>query len=124
MHDCAARALETLERARNELRARLGQHLDGNIARNQALLDKLSYEVELGLRGGGKADLDFLEADAHEMLKHSQLARRVHGLDQSLVAVSQVNAAPDRRGSDCAVGPGAVGDVYGGEGSILGCRCP
>ena len=48
----------------------------------------------------GKADLDFLVAHLHQQAEHAQLALRVHRLDQRLVAVAQVDAAPDRRSRD------------------------
>ena len=59
----------------------------------------------------GKADLDLLEADRHELPEHAQLALRVHRLDQRLVAVAQVRLQPDRRPGDRARGPRPVGKV-------------
>ena len=115
---------QALERAGDELRARLGEHLDGDIGRDQVLLDELAHEVELGLGRRREADLDLLEADPHEVLEHPQLAGGVHGLDQRLVAVAQVHAAPGWGRGERARGPGAVGDVDGGERAVLGCGCP
>ena len=60
-------------------------------------LDQQPHEVEVGLRSRRETDLDLLEADPHQHLEHAQLALGVHRLDQRLVAVAQVDAAPDRR---------------------------
>src|SRR5690606_41770042 len=97
VHDGPARALERLEGALDELVARLGEDLDGDVLRDQVLLDQQPAEIEVGLRGGRETDLDFLEADLAQGSEHPQLALGVHGLDQRLVAVTQVDAAPDRR---------------------------
>ena len=105
--------------ARNELRTRLGQHLDGDVVGNQVLLDDFAHEVEIGLRRGRKSHLDFLEADLHQHVEHAALARRIHRFDQRLIAVAQIDAAPDRRRLNDAVRPGAVGEVDRGKGSIL-----
>src|SRR5690606_36058666 len=75
---------------------------------DEVFLDEAAHEIELDLRGRGKADLDLLEADLHELLEHAQLALHVHGLDQRLVAVAQVRAQPDRCALDYGVGPGTV----------------
>ena len=109
MHDGAARAFQRLVGARDQLGPRLRQHLNGHIIGNQALLDDLAHEVEIRLRSGGKSDLDFLEADSDQHVEHAALARRVHGLDQRLVAVPQIDAAPGRRRRDDGVGPGPIG---------------
>ena len=56
----------------------------------------------------GKPDLDLLEADVDQRLEQRQLALGVHGVDQRLVAVAQVDAGPARGPRELAVGPGAV----------------
>ena len=53
------------------------------------------HEIEIRLRGGGKAHLDFLEAHVQQGIEHAHLALVAHGLDQRLVAVAQVHRAPD-----------------------------
>ena len=97
VHDRAPSAAQALESARDEVGARLGQNLDGDVLGNQAAFDQLAGEVEVGLGGGRKADLDLLEADLQQLLEHPHLARGVHGLDERLVAVAQVDAAPRGR---------------------------
>ena len=61
---------------------------------HQVLLDDFAHEIEIGLRGGGKSDFDFLEAYFHQHVEHAALAGAVHGFDQRLVAVAQIDAAP------------------------------
>src|SRR5690606_3524165 len=54
-----------------------------------------------------------------ELLPHAQLALGAHRLDERLVAVAQVDAAPRRRRREHAVGPGAVGQRDRREGTVL-----
>ena len=57
----------------------------------------------------GKADFDLLVAHAHQQVEHAALACRAHRVDQCLVAITQVDRAPQRCFVDDAIGPGAVG---------------
>jgi len=98
---------------------RLHQHLDGDVVRDRALLDERAHEVEVGLRGGGEADLDLLEAHLAQEAEHASLAIRVHRLDQGLVAVPEVDRAPDRRLGDDLGRPLSVGEGNGPEGNVL-----
>ena len=77
----------------------------------RSCFDELAHEVEIGLRGGREADLDLLEAHAHQQVEHAALALGPHRLDQRLVAVAQIDAAPDRRALDDAGRPLSVGQV-------------
>ncbi len=74
MHDGARCAAQALERALNQVGARLREHLHRHVIRNQTLVDELAHEVEIGLRSGREAHLDFLEADSHQVLEHPPLA--------------------------------------------------
>ncbi|MCO5611506.1 hypothetical protein L7F22_065759 [Adiantum nelumboides] len=112
VHDRRVRALAGLEGPLDQLRAGLGQHLDLDVVRDRALLDDLADEVEVGLARGREADLDLLVAHAHQQVEHAPLARRAHRVDQRLVAVTQVDRAPQRRGVDELVRPGAVGQRH------------
>ena len=102
-------ALEALEGAPDQLVARLGQYLDGNVRRYLLVFDEEAHEVEIGLRGGRKADFDLLEAHADEGVEHAHLALGTHGLDKRLVAVSEIDRAPGRRPADHFGGPLPVG---------------
>ena len=59
----------------------------------------------------GKADLDLLEAHVEQQVEHARLALVAHRVDQRLVAVAQVDRAPDRRLVDAFGRPGAVGET-------------
>ncbi len=96
----------------DQLRAGLGEHLDGHVVRDQVLLDDLADEIEVGLAGRREADLDLLVAHPDQQLEHAALAGRAHRVDQRLVAVAQVDRAPLRRRADPGAGPGAVGQRY------------
>ena len=109
VNDGAANAFDRFKRALDERIARLHQHLDGNVGRDQVALDQVAAEVKIGLRSGGKADLDFLESHLDQFEEHASLARRIHGLDQGLIAVAQVDAAPDGRLLDGSRRPLTVG---------------
>ena len=67
----------------------------------EVLVDELADEVEVGLGGRREADLDLLEAHLHQDLEHPQLAGGVHRVDQSLVAVAEIDAAP--AGAPCSM---------------------
>ena len=85
-----------LESPADQMVARLCQHLDCDIFRDQPLIDQQSNEIEVSLRCRRETDLDLLEADTHQSLEHAQLACRIHRFDQRLVAVTQIYAAPQR----------------------------
>ena len=117
--DRAARALDRLVGALDQLGPRLREHGDRRVVRDQVLLDEAADELEVGLRRRREADLDLLHAERDEQVEHLLLARRVHRLDEGLVPVAQVGRAPDGRAVDDAVRPGAVGQVDGLVGAVL-----
>ena len=108
MDDRAPRAFERLECAGDQFGPALHQHLKRDVVRHAAFLDAPAPEVEVGLRRGREAHLDLLEAHLHERLEHAQLAHGVHRVDQRLVAVAQVDRAPQGRLLDALVGPSPV----------------
>ncbi len=100
-------ALQALVRALDQLLAALREHLDRDVVGDPVLLDQLADEVEVGLARRREADLDLLEAHRDQFFEHPQLAGRVHRVDEGLVAVAQVDRAPqrclvdDRRSATC-----------------------
>ena len=102
-------ALDRLERALDEFRAALGQNLDRDAVGDRAALDDRADEIEVGLRGGGKGDLDLLEPHADKESEHAVLAVDAHRLDERLVAVAKIDRAPDRGLVDDPRRPLAVG---------------
>jgi hypothetical protein len=97
MNDCPRSAAQRLERPPDQLVTRLRQHLDRDVVWDQLLLDDLADEGEIGLRSGGEADLDLLEAEPQQEVPEAPLAVRAHRLDQRLVAVAEVDRAPGGR---------------------------
>ena len=112
-------SLDALVGALDELLAALREHLDRHVVGDPVLGDELADEVEVGLARRREADLDLLEPHRHEGVEHVQLARRVHRVDQRLVAVAEVDGAPQRRRLDDAVGPRAVGEDDRHVGRVL-----
>ena len=106
--DRPLRALQALVRALDQVAAALRQDLDRDVVRDEVLFDQLADEVVVGLRRRRKADFDFLEAHGHQGLEHLHLAARIHRVDEGLIAIAQVDRAPQRRLLDLAVGPLAV----------------
>ncbi len=102
----ARRALTGLEGALDQLGAGLGQYLDGDVIGDQVFGDDLADEVEVGLAGRREADLDLLVTHLDQQGEHRALASRGHRVDQRLVAVPQVNRAPQR---------GAVRGTWSGQ---------
>jgi hypothetical protein len=115
-------AAQGLEGPLDQLVPRLGQHLDGDVVGDQVVLDELADEVEVGLAGGGEADLDLLVTHPDQQLEHAPLAVGGHRVDQGLVAVAEVDRAPARGLRRDDVGPGAVGQGDRGERGVLADR--
>src|SRR3954452_12356803 len=90
----AAEPGERLTGSLDQLLPRLGQDLHGDVVGDEVLLDETADEVEVGLAGRREADLDLLVAEGDEQLEHPSLAFTIHRVDERLVAVAQVDAAP------------------------------
>ena len=119
MDDHRFGAADAFESAGDQVLAALHEHLHGDVIGNLFVVDEEAAEIEIRLRGGGKADLDFLEAHFYERVPHAELALMAHGFDQRLVAVTEVNAAPDGGFGNRFFRPGAVRQGYGRVGSVL-----
>ena len=96
VHDGALRARHRLDRAADEFLARLREHHDGDVIGNQLLLDEIARRQEIRFRGRRESDFDFLEAHRTKRLEQPLLGLAAHGLEQRLVAVTQIRAAPHR----------------------------
>ena len=122
MHDRALSAAQRLERAFDQLGTRLREHLNDYIVGDQIALDQLAHEVEVCLRRRRKSDLDLLEARLDQQIEHPPLACRIHRLDECLIAIAQIHAAPQWRCGERAIGPSAIFDRNGGKRTVLGRR--
>ena len=107
-HDLAGTG-QGIERARDQVLAALAEDLDGDVGGNALFVDQATTEIEFRLRGGGKADLDFLKADLHEQVEELEFLGDGHGLGESLVAIAKINTAPRGGAFEGAVGPLAIG---------------
>ena len=83
------------------------------------MLYQVAHEIEFDLGGGREADLYFFEADVQEELEHFQFLLQIHRRDERLIAVAQVHRAPARRMLDGRIGPRAVMEPDGREGTIF-----
>ena len=98
-----------LERAGDEFRSALRQHLDRHVVGDRALFDDLANEVEVRLARRREADLDLLVTHPHQQLEHAVFTGRAHGVDQRLIAVPQIDRTPHGGLVDDLVRPFAVG---------------
>ena len=95
MDDGVLDALECVERLANDVLARLREHLDRHVVRDEVVLDEAAQELILCIGGRGEADLDLLEADLEEHLVELELLIEAHRDDECLVAVTHIDTAPD-----------------------------
>ena len=108
MHHRAAGTTQRFVGALDQIFAGLGQYLDGHVVGNAVFFDQCAHEIEIRLRCRRESHFDFLEADFHQQGEQAFLFLHVHRVDQRLVAVAQVNTAPDGRGVDDLIWPGAI----------------
>ncbi|MNX97698.1 hypothetical protein D3C86_1300740 [compost metagenome] len=119
VNDGFLRAAQGFEGALDQVFTALGQHLDGGVVRDVVAFDQGADEVEVGLRSGRERRFNFFHANLNQGFPEAQFLDRVHRFDQRLVAITQVGAAPDRRGSDGFRRPGTVRDVDGRERAVF-----
>jgi hypothetical protein len=119
MHDGARCALQRFERALDQLLLALHEALHPDVIGDALLIDQAAREIELDLRRGRKADLDFLEAELHQQVEILELFLHAHGHGQRLVAIAQVDAAPRRGLGYRARGPRAFAHLHGREGPVF-----
>jgi hypothetical protein len=122
-----SRAFQRLEGPRDQFRPALHQHLQRHVIGHPAFFDAPAGKIEIGLRGRRKADLDFLEPHVEQQLEHPRLAVMPHRVDQRLVAIAQIDRAPDRRLGDLLGRPGPVAQIHlriGDGTSRLPSACP
>ena len=119
MHDGILHAIKRLEGATDQVLAGLHQDLHLNLIRNPFLLHQPAQEIELGIGGRGKPDLDLPEPHSHKKLEHLQLLFHAHGDGQSLVAIPEIDRTPDGRLGYRTVRPLPIRKADLGEESVL-----
>ena len=105
MHNCLLTTLNCLEGSVNQFFSALGQYLHHYIIGDQPSVHQLTQEIKFNLTGRGETDLDFLKAQLHQKLEHFNLFFYDHGINQRLIAIPKVYAAPDRCLSNFFVRP-------------------
>ena len=112
MHNCLRNSLNGFKSTLNQMLAALGQHLYRNIGGNHLPVYQNAEEVKFNLGSCRETDLDLLKAHLHQHIEHLYLFFHHHRLHQSLVAVPQVHAAPDRGLPNLAVRPLALRIIH------------
>ena len=118
MHDGPPGALQRVQGGLDQVFPGLGEHLDRHVLGHRIRLDQLTQKFPLTSRRGGKAHLDLAKAHRHQGIEEPALGLGPHGLTQGLVAIAQVNAAPERRGRQALVRPATIGQIHGRIGTV------
>ena len=107
MEDDILRALYSVKGLSYQVFARLHQHLYLHVVRYVPAVYKRAEYLIFRLARRRKADFDFLYAYGAERFEHLKFLRQVHRVDERLISVAQVDAAPYRRVLDFIARPGA-----------------
>ena len=100
MHDGVLHPAQCIERLADDMFTRLRQNLHGHIIGDEVVLHQTAQELILRIRCRREADFDLLEPDAHEEIKEGKLLIEAHRNDECLIAVAQIDRAPER----CMIG--------------------
>ena len=98
-------ALNSFKCSLDQMLSALNQYLHLHIVRNQILFNQCSQKIIFNLRSCRETDFDFLESQFHKQIEKFNLLFNNHWLDQCLIAVSQIDTAPDRCLLDLFVRP-------------------
>ena len=111
MDDHTFRAHQGLDCFLDQVLARLDQALNGDVVRDAFVLDQAAVEGELGIRGGGESDLNLLEPTLHQRGEHVELLGHIHRHGERLIAIAQIDTAPDRWLGQLAGWPLTIGQL-------------
>ena len=111
VHNRLRCALNRLKSAGNQVLTSLHQNLNGHIRRNVAVLNESAHKIKVSLRRRRETNLNFLVTHLHQQLEHRKLTVGVHGINQRLVAVTQIHCAPARSLLNDLIRPGAVRQI-------------
>ena len=112
-------AANRFKRSRDQILSALAEHLDRDIGGDAVLLDQAAGEVELDLRGRGEAHLDLLESDPNEHFEELELLFDTHRLSERLIAIAEVDAAPQGCLAQGSIWPLPMGQGHLGEGAVF-----
>jgi hypothetical protein len=104
-------AVQRFERAGDQVLATLTENLDENVVGDAVLVDEPAAKIEFDLRSRRETDLDFLEADFNEQLEIFEFLLDAHRLGERLIAVAEIDAAPNRSASERSIRPLSIGQM-------------
>mmetsp|Transcript_83702 Transcript_83702/g.235243 ORF Transcript_83702/g.235243 Transcript_83702/m.235243 type:complete len:552 (-) Transcript_83702:3-1658(-) len=96
---------DALDGALDQRLSGLREHLNVDVVRDEPVVDNVPDEIEVCLARSWEPNLDLLVTDLDEVHEQAQLLLMIHGVDQSLVAVSEIHRAPARGLLDFLAGP-------------------
>ena len=105
VHDRLLTALDGFKGALHKLLSALGQNLHDHVVGNQLPIHELAQKIIFDLACRRETDLDFLKAEFDKIVKKLYFLGHDHGINQRLIAVAQIHAAPDGRFLDLFVHP-------------------
>jgi hypothetical protein len=120
--DHLLRAHQGLDGLLDQILPRLHKTLNGNIIGDALFFDEAAIEGELGVGGRGETDLDLLEATFHQRIKHLQFLTDVHRHSQGLIAIAEIDAAPQGCFGERLGRPLTLGQRNGIEALVFGRR--
>ena len=97
MEDNILDTLDGLKGFIDQMLTALTQNLHTYIIRNHLTVYQCPKEIIFQLGCGRKTNLNFLESQLYKQVKEFQFFFNHHRLDQRLVTISEVDAAPDWR---------------------------
>ena len=112
MHNRLFTSLDRLKCPLHQFLPALGQYLYDHIVRNHLTVDQLPQKIKFYLAGRRKSNLYLLESQLDQIIKEFYLLRYDHRVDQRLITVAQIHAAPDRCFPDLPVWPLSLRIIY------------
>ena len=97
MNDRMRRSFDRFKGPFDNMLSRLCQNLDRYILRDHILLDQCTQKLIFCLRRCRKSHFDLLEAYIQKHLEEFYFFLQTHRLDQCLIPIPQIHAAPDGR---------------------------
>ena len=105
-------SLDCLKGTVDQMLSALGQNLNLYIIRNHVFSYQLAQKIVLNLGSCREANLDLFKSKFYQEVEHLDLLLYDHRLNQCLVAVAQVNTAPDRRFLNLFIRPLTLRVIY------------
>ena len=107
--------LKSLKCPLNQMLPALNQHLHFHVVGDQLAVHQRAQKIIFNLRCRRKSHLNLLKAQLYKKVEHLHLLLNHHGLYKSLIAVSEIHAAPYRRLLNLFIRPGALRKIHYGN---------